>query len=108
MVEETGIRRCCLNSRKRWPLTIRHKAKSEELLHSKFFPALQGAQLEMSASLCGAVPGPVFLTGTPDEIKTKIFTHAFSGGQDTAELQRKLGANIDIDVSYQYLRVRDG
>ena len=29
--------------------------------------------------------------------------YAFSGGQATLELQRQLGANIDVDVAFQYL-----
>ena len=29
--------------------------------------------------------------------------YAFSGGQDTVEKQRELGANLDIDVPFQYL-----
>ena len=31
-------------------------------------------------------------------------THAFSGGRETAKLQRELGADLDIDVAYQWLR----
>ena len=37
------------------------------------------------------------------QIKTKINRHAFSGGQETLELQRELGANLDEDVSYAWL-----
>jgi tryptophanyl-tRNA synthetase len=69
------------------------------LIHSKFFPALQGPQTKMSAS---SVSSAVFLTDTKKQISDKI-NKSFSGGQDTAELQRKLGANLDIDVPYQYL-----
>ena len=29
--------------------------------------------------------------------------YAFSGGRDTVEEHRRLGANTDLDVSYQYL-----
>ena len=29
--------------------------------------------------------------------------YAFSGGQQTLELQRQLGADLSIDVAYQYL-----
>lgn len=35
--------------------------------------------------------------------KKKINKYAFSGGQETAELQRQLGGNPDVDVSFQYL-----
>lgn len=39
------------------------------LLHSVFFPALQGAQTKMSAS---EVTSSIFLTDTPKEIKDKV------------------------------------
>lgn len=45
----------------------------------------------------------IYMTDTPAKIKKKINTHAFSGGQETAEEQRRLGGNPDIDVAYQYL-----
>lgn len=59
------------------------------LLHSTFFPALQGAKSKMSASDFNSA---IFLTDTQDEIATKINEHSFS-----AE------ANIDIDVPYKLL-----
>nr|XP_020649248.1 tryptophan--tRNA ligase, cytoplasmic [Pogona vitticeps] len=70
------------------------------LLHSVFFPALQGAQTKMSASDPNS---SIFLTDTPKQIKTKINKHAFSGGKDTVEEHRKYGGNCDVDVSYMYL-----
>jgi tryptophanyl-tRNA synthetase len=45
----------------------------------------------------------VFVTDTPKQIKDKINKHAFSGGQETLELQRKLGANLAVDVAYEWL-----
>jgi len=33
----------------------------------------------------------------------QINKHAFSGGQDTLEKQRQLGANLEVDIPYQYL-----
>ncbi|KAG8036920.1 hypothetical protein G9C98_004242 [Cotesia typhae] len=71
------------------------------LMHSSFFPALQGSQTKMSAS---NVNSAIFLTDTPKQIKSKINKHAFSGGQATVEEHRKLGGNCDIDISYQWLR----
>jgi tryptophanyl-tRNA synthetase len=59
------------------------------LLHSTFFPALQGAKSKMSASDFNSA---IFLTDTQDEIATKINQHTFS-----AE------GNIDIDVPYKLL-----
>ncbi|NWQ64368.1 SYWC protein, partial [Neopipo cinnamomea] len=70
------------------------------LLHSVFFPALQGAQTKMSASDPNS---SIFLTDTPKQIKTKINKHAFSGGRDTVEEHRKYGGNCDVDVSFMYL-----
>ena len=45
----------------------------------------------------------IFLTDTPKQIKDKINKHAFSGGQDTMEKQRELGANLAVDVPYEWL-----
>ena len=46
----------------------------------------------------------IFLTDTPQVIERKIKQHAFSGGRETKEEQRELGANLEVDVSYQWLR----
>ena len=46
----------------------------------------------------------IFLTDAPVDIERKIKQHAFSGGQDTRKLQEELGANLEADVSYQWLR----
>lgn len=70
------------------------------LIHSKFFPPLQGRGGKMSGSIGNSA---VFLTDTMKQIKTKINKHAFSGGQETLELQRELGANLDVDVAYEWL-----
>ncbi|KPP61547.1 tryptophan--tRNA ligase, cytoplasmic-like [Scleropages formosus] len=70
------------------------------LLHSTFFPALQGAQSKMSASDPNS---SIFLTDTPKQIKNKINKHAFSGGKDTIEEHRKYGGDPDVDVSFMYL-----
>ena len=70
------------------------------LLHSTFFPALQGPQSKMSAS---DPTSSIFLTDTPNEIKNKINKYAFSGGRDTKEEHEKYGGNTEVDVSYQYL-----
>ncbi|PIK51377.1 putative tryptophan--tRNA ligase, cytoplasmic [Apostichopus japonicus] len=70
------------------------------LIHSVFFPALQGAKSKMSAS---DPTSSIFLTDTPDEIKEKINKYAYSGGQDTEEKHRKKGGDCEIDIAYQYL-----
>lgn len=71
------------------------------LIHSSFFPALQGAKTKMSASDMNSA---VFLTDTPKQIKNKVNKHAFSGGKTTLEEHRQFGGNTDIDVSFQLLR----
>ncbi|KAI0311504.1 tryptophanyl-tRNA synthetase [Amylostereum chailletii] len=70
------------------------------LLHSKFFPALQGPQTKMSAS---DVNSSIYMTDTPNQIKNKVNKHGFSGGRETEEEHRRLGGNPDVDVAYQYL-----
>jgi len=70
------------------------------LIHSKFFPALQGHNTKMSASAANTA---IYLTDTPKMIKTKVNKYAFSGGRDSVEEHRKLGANLDVDVSIEYL-----
>ena len=76
------------------------KFKKPALLHSSFFPALQGAQTKMSASDANS---SIFLTDTPKQIKNKINKYAFSGGRATVEEHREKGGNCDVDISYQYL-----
>ena len=71
------------------------------LIHSKFFPPLQGAEGKMSSSDDNSA---VFLTDTPEQIEKKIKEHAFSGGQESKKLQEEHGADLEIDVSYQWLR----
>merc|ERR1712126_303885 len=71
------------------------------LLHSTFFPALQGAQTKMSAS---DDTSSIFLTDTAKMIKTKINKYAFSGGKDTMEEHREKGGDTEVDISYQYLQ----
>jgi len=70
------------------------------LLHSSFFPALQGAKTKMSASDANS---SIFLTDSMKEIKTKINKYAFSGGQATVEEHKEKGGDTDVDISYQYL-----
>eukprot|EP00931_Biecheleriopsis_adriatica_P117698 TRINITY_DN93193_c0_g1_i1.p1 TRINITY_DN93193_c0_g1~~TRINITY_DN93193_c0_g1_i1.p1 ORF type:complete len:695 (-),score=177.21 TRINITY_DN93193_c0_g1_i1:33-2018(-) len=70
------------------------------LIHCKFFPPLQGAEGKMSSSDPNCA---IFLTDSPEDIERKIKSYAFSGGRQTAKEQREKGANLDIDVSYQWL-----
>ncbi|KIK54573.1 hypothetical protein GYMLUDRAFT_48722 [Collybiopsis luxurians FD-317 M1] len=70
------------------------------LLHSKFFPALQGPQTKMSASDPNS---SIYMTDKAAQIKNKINKHGFSGGKETEEEHRRLGGDTEVDVAYQYL-----
>jgi len=74
--------------------------KKPAVIHSKFFPALQGPKTKMSASTESSA---IFMTDTKNQIKKKVNRYAFSGGKDTVEEHRQFGGNPDVDVSYQYL-----
>ncbi|KAI0106427.1 hypothetical protein GGR51DRAFT_517652 [Nemania sp. FL0031] len=79
----------------------RLKYAKPSLIHSRFLDALQGPGSKMSASIDSSA---IFMKDTPNQIKNKINKYAFSGGQETAEQQRELGGNPDVDVAYQYLQ----
>lgn len=74
--------------------------KKPALIHSVFFPALQGAKTKMSSSNDSSA---IYVTDTAKKIKKKV-GGALSGGQETLEEHRRLGANLEVDVAYQYLR----
>lgn len=59
------------------------------LLHSTFFPALQGAKSKMSASDFNSA---IFLTDSQEEIAMKVNEHTFS-----------VEGNIEVDVPYKLL-----
>jgi len=69
------------------------------ILHSKFFPSLQGINKKMSSS---DLSSSIYLTDTMKMIKKKI-NKSFSGGKDSIENHRKYGADLEIDVPFQYL-----
>ena len=69
-------------------------------IHSKFLPPLTGFEGKMSTSRPETA---IFLQDDPKTVRRKIMRYAFSGGQPTVELHRKLGGNPDIDVSFQWL-----
>lgn len=78
------------------------KEKKPSLIHSKFFSSLSGPGSKMSAS---SENSSIYVTDTAGQIKKKINKYAFSGGGATMEEHRKNGANLEVDVPYQYLRV---
>ncbi|KAG7813918.1 hypothetical protein KL921_000192 [Ogataea angusta] len=76
------------------------KFSKPSLVHSRFFPALQGPTTKMSASDENSA---IFMTDTPKQIQKKVNKYAFSGGKVSIEEHRKYGGNPDVDVAYQYL-----
>jgi len=78
----------------------RIKGHKPALIESTFFPALKGDNGKMSAS---DPTSAIYVTDTPKQIKSKINKYAFSGGQVTEEEQRRLGANLSVDVSWKWL-----
>ncbi|XP_019263679.1 PREDICTED: tryptophan--tRNA ligase, cytoplasmic [Nicotiana attenuata] len=70
------------------------------LIESSFFPALQGENGKMSASDPNSA---IYVTDSAKEIKNKINRYAFSSGQDSIELHRKYGANLEVDIPFKYL-----
>jgi tryptophanyl-tRNA synthetase len=72
------------------------------IIHSMFLPSLTGPQGKMSSSESNMA---ILTTDSPSEVETKIKKYAFSGGQHTIAEHRKKGANPEVDVSFQYLRM---
>ncbi|KAG4300631.1 hypothetical protein PCK1_003060 [Pneumocystis canis] len=70
------------------------------LIHTKFFPSLQGHGTKMSGSLEHTA---IYMSDTVSQIKNKINKYAFSGGGATLEEHIKKGGNPDLDVSFTYL-----
>lgn len=76
-------------------------------LIANFLPSLTGSEKMSSTTTKPDSRNPsttIFLTLTKKQVKKLINKHAFSGGQQTLELHRKLGANLQVDMTYQYLR----
>lgn len=69
-------------------------------IHSKFFPSLLGINAKMGTTDANSA---IFLTDTPKQIEKKINAHAYSGGGATKEEQEANGANLEVDIAYQYL-----
>lgn len=81
-------------------VAARLKVPKPALIHSVFFPALQGPGTKMSASIDSSA---IFMNDSPKRIKDKINKHAFSGGGDTLELHRLNGGDPTVDVPFRYL-----
>lgn len=74
--------------------------KKPALVHAKFFPALQGINAKMSGSIATSA---VMVSDSEQDIRKKIAS-AFSGGRSGDGQQELLGANLDEDVAFQWLR----
>jgi tryptophanyl-tRNA synthetase len=70
------------------------------VLHLKFLPPLTGVEGKMSSSQPETA---IYLTDDPKTVKNKIMKYAFSGGQPSVELHRKIGGDPEVDVAYQWL-----
>ncbi len=68
---------------------------------SKFIPSLKGSgKMSSSDTTTG-----IYLDDDRKTVRKKLMKYAFSGGRDTAEEQRKYGANPDIDFSFNVFRL---
>ncbi len=68
------------------------------LVHCKFFPSLGGGS-KMSASS----PESSIYTTDPPEVARRKIMNAFTGGQESVALQRKLGGRPEVCSVYSYL-----
>lgn len=69
-------------------------------IHSEFLISLLGKNSKMSSS---SSQPTLYLTDSDKEICDKIKKYAFSGGGKTLQEHKEFGANLKIDVPYQYL-----
>jgi tryptophanyl-tRNA synthetase len=77
------------------------KHPKPSLIHSKFLPSLLGVHEKMSSSDKKSV---IYMTDTPIEITEKINRNAFSGSRGTLKEHLEHGADLDVDIAYQYLK----
>lgn len=68
---------------------------------TQFLPALEG-KAKMSST--GENQRTIFMTDDPASVAEIVKKHAFSGGRETLKEHRELGADLEVDMSYQYLR----
>lgn len=81
-----------------------HTVLKPSSIITKFLPSLTG-DAKMSSTILKHQPDvSIFMTDTPKSIQKKINKYGASGGKDTIELHREFGGDLDIDISYQYLR----
>ncbi|KAL8275883.1 hypothetical protein Esti_000219 [Eimeria stiedai] len=81
-------------------VAVRMGLPKPALIHSRFIPALQGFKTKMSGSMQAT---SIYVSDSPQEIADKINKYAFTGGRATVEEQRERGADLTVDVPFQYL-----
>jgi tryptophanyl-tRNA synthetase len=79
----------------------RLKYEKTACFYSTFFPALQGLKSKMASS---DATSSILLTDSPADVKKKVNKYAFSGGGATLEEHRANGANLEVDVPFQWLK----
>lgn len=72
-------------------------------IHSKFLIPLTGSNGKMSSTGDGVSNSTIYMSDNPEDVRRKIKRFAFSGGRESLELHRTLGADLTVDVAYQYL-----
>lgn len=80
------------------PKFNRHKAAQ---IHNKLVPALTGPEGKMSSS---RPRDAIMLNDGPEDVRKKVMERAYSGGQVTKKEHREKGANLSVDVAYQWLK----
>jgi len=78
-----------------------HEHKPSVLI-SKFLPALSGTHTKLSSSTATDSTG-LGLADTPKQVRKKM-NKAVSGGRESVEEHRRLGADLSTDVPMKYLR----
>lgn len=68
----------------------------------KFLPSLEGTSKMNSTNQNGPIT-TIFMNSDKNDVYNKIKKYAFSGGRETLKEHREKGANLDIDIPYQYL-----
>jgi tryptophanyl-tRNA synthetase len=84
---------------------MKNPSPKPALMHCKFLTALQGAGGKMSASNPNSA---IFMNDTPNQIKKKINSHAFSGGQETLKKyydEYKKGTMLTGDMKKECIKL---
>ncbi len=68
---------------------------------SKFIPSLKGSGKMSSSDMNSGI----YLDDDARTVRKKLMKYAFSGGRETAEEQRKYGANPDVDFAFNVYRM---